>query len=274
MARLEALNWRAGCVCLAAAGLGVAFFAPSLRADTAQTNAAPKQAATAPAPSAPQAKAPATNTVAAPRTPDTFNRYGKIWAPSDDAAHPIRLNVQFPGVGEVKIPSEDELLVRDKLDQLTTLSDAEIHKQLDQWPPYSKMKLGDQGQLLMRIQQFREQRTRVAMQAAHDMGLLTLTNDQKAHFEKEYWDKTLKMDHELVKQFDPVYKASEQKLQDELYREFSVIAPTPAANKPPAAAPPTNNISLANKLAAPSASAPQIKDTTSGQQPMAQGPPR
>jgi len=103
--------------------------------------------------------------------PDTFNRYGKIWAPSDDVAHPIKLNVQFPGIGDMKIPSADELNVRDKLEQLATLSDADIHKQLDQWPPYSKMKLGDQGQLLLRIQAFKEQRTHIAMDKAQALGL-------------------------------------------------------------------------------------------------------
>jgi hypothetical protein len=221
--------------------MGLTPFSPSLRADSAVTNAAP-QAATAPA------QKPAANTAAVPRPPDTFNRYGKIWAPSDDVTHPIKLNVQFPGVGEMKIPSQEELQVRDKLEQLATLSDADIHKQLDQWPPYSKMKLGDQGQLLERIQAFRDLRTRVALQKAHDMGLLTLTNDQKVRFEKEYWDKRLQMDHDLAKPFEPVFRARAQKLQDDLYREF---APVPLAkNNPPAA--------------------PQLKDTTTGQQPAAQ----
>jgi hypothetical protein len=256
MARFVPLNLRAGCLGLAA-GMGAVFCPVVLRADTPMTNAAPAPV-----------KPTATNAAGTPRPPDTFDRYGKIWAPSDDAAHPIKLNVQFPGVGEMKIPSQEELQVRDKLEQLATLSDADIHKQLDQWPPYTKMKLGDQGQLLSRIQAFRDLRTKVAMQKAHDMGLLTLTNDQKAHFEKEYWDKRLQMDHELAKQFIPVFKAREQKLEDELFREFSSIPQAPLAKNPapPPAVPPTNN------PATPPAPVVQMKDASTGQQPVAQAP--
>ena len=49
----------------------------------------------------------------------------------------------------------------------------------------------------------------------------SLTPDQKARFEKEYWDKRLQMDHELAKQFEPILKAREQKLREDLFREFS-----------------------------------------------------
>jgi hypothetical protein len=159
--------------------------------------------------------------VAPPSPPDTFNRYGKIWVPSNDIAHPLKLNLQFPGIGEMKIPSQDELNVRDKLEQLATLSDADIRTQLDQWPPYAKMKLGDEGQMLVRIQQFKDLRTKTAAQKAHDLGLLTLTPDQKQQFEKDYWDKQLQMDRELAQQFEPILKARQQKMWGELFREFS-----------------------------------------------------
>ncbi len=206
--------------------------------ETGTTNAAPaapKAPVVAPANSS--AKPPVPPQAPPPPVPDTFNRYGKIWAPSDDVAHPIKLSVQFPGVGEMKIPSQDELNVRDKLEQLAVLSDDDIRAQLALWPPYAKMKLADEGQLLMRIQQFKEQRTKVAMDKARDLGLLnSLTPDQKAKFEKEYWDKRLKMDHEMAKQFEPILKAREQKLQDELFREFSMPGTAiPAPPKPPAA---------------------------------------
>jgi len=146
---------------------------------------------------------------------------------------------KFPGVGEMKVPSQDELNVRDKLEQLAVLSDDDIRAQLALWPPYAKMKLADEGQLLIRIQQFKEQRTKIAMDKARDLGLLnSLTPDQKVKFEKEYWDKRLKMDHEMAKQFEPILKAREQKLQDELFREFSMpgtAIPAPPPPKPPAA---------------------------------------
>jgi len=43
---------------------------------------------------------------------DSFDRYGKIWAPSNDVAHPLQLNARFPGVNEIKIPSQEELTDR------------------------------------------------------------------------------------------------------------------------------------------------------------------
>ena len=72
------------------------------------------------------------------------------------------------------------------------------------------------------------------------MGLLTLTPDQQAHFEKEYWDKRLKMDQDLAKQFEPIFKAREQTMRDELYREYSALPAGPLAQvpKPPAPAAP------------------------------------
>lgn len=216
-------------------------------------------------PSTPVAKAPPTPKVAKsqapvvppppPPFPDTYNKYGKIIAPSDDVAHPIKLNVQFPGVGEIKIPSQEELNVRDKLEQLATLSDADIRAQLELWPPFAKMKLGDEGQLLMRIQQFKDQRMRIAMDKARELGIFnTLTPDQKVKFEKEYWDKRLQMDRELAKQFEPVFKARDQKMREELFREFSTTSTNLPGAKPPAPAKPGTPPPAQAKSPAPAAS--------------------
>jgi hypothetical protein len=60
----------------------------------------------------------------------------------------------------------------------------------------------------------------------------SLTPDQKARFEKEYWDKKLQMDHDLAKQFEPIMKARDQKLREDLFREFSTpgsVVPAPPA---------------------------------------------
>ena len=248
--------------------------ATELRAEspTASTNAAPKTASaptgvskTAPTPPAPTAT---TNTAAkpAPPVPDSFNRYGKIWVPSSDVAHPLQLNTHFPGVSEIRIPSQDDLNDRDKLEQLTMLSDAEIHKQLDQWPPYSKMKLGDQGQLLLHIQMFREQRTKIAMDKAHELGILdTMTPDQKVRFEKDYWDQRRQMDHDEVKQMEPILKTWEQKMDEELFSKYSSASPGPVvqAPKPPAPGQPPAN----KPPQAPAPTAPQIKAAASAPAP-------
>ena len=204
----------------------------------------PPAPATPPAPNTAKPPVPAAP-APPPPIPNTLDLYGKIWAPSNDVAHPLKLQLPFPNIGEIKVPSQDELNARDKLEELATLSDADIHAKLDEWPPYGKMSLHDQGALLQRIQDFRDYRTKVAVEKAHQFGLLTLTPDQQAQFEKDYWDKRLKMERDLAKQFTGILKDKEQKMGQELFREFSasnassppsmVPPPTPA---PPAAAAP------------------------------------
>jgi hypothetical protein len=225
-----------------------------------------------PAPMAPAQATPAPAKAAAVvPVPDSLGRYGKILTLGDQTAHPLKLRLPFPNVGEIKVPNKDELNMRDKLEQLAKLSDAEIHNQLEKWPAYGKMSLRDQGTMLQRIQDFRDYRTKVALGKAHDIGLLTLTPDQKIRFEGEYWDKQLQVDRDLAKQFEPILRAREQKLQDELFREFSSADPGPRAQplKPPV-----------KKLAQASASVAQAKATPStnssldpaSPQPMAQTP--
>lgn len=194
-------------------------------------NSAPVTAA----PAAPPAKPP-------PVVPeDYFARYGKILSPNNQPPYPFKLTMPAPGFGEVKIPSKEELGMREKLERLAMLSDAEINTQLQQWPAFSKMSLGDQGAMLTRIQQFRDFRSKMAAMKAHQLGLLTLNPQQQAKFQQEYWDKRLAMDHQLAQQFEPVYKAADQKLNEDLYREFS--SPGALANKPAPAAPPGAKIS-------------------------------
>jgi hypothetical protein len=231
----------------------MAGFSTSLQA---QQPMAPMQATPAPV------TAPATN--AAPALPpDTFAQYGKIVAPSDQVAHPLKLKLPFPGVGEVKVPTQDELNMRAKLEQLAKLSDADIRLQLEKWPAFSKMSLRDEGAMLQRIQDFRDYHLNVAKAKAHDMGLLTLLPDQQARFEEDYWDKRLQMDRDLAKQFEPIFKAREQKLKDELFREFSSVSPGPLAQAPkPPQSPPSVTQSKASATSADSASP----------QPMAQAP--
>ena len=182
--------------------------------------------------------APATKQPPPAPTPaeDYFARYGKILSPNNQAPYPFKLTMPAPGFGEVKIPNGGELAMREKLERLAMLSDAEIRDQLEKWPAYSKMSLGDQGAMLTRIQQFRDFRTKMAAMKAHQLGLLTLNPQQQARFEQEYWDKRLQMDHQLAQQFEPAYKAADQKLNEDLYREFS--SPGGLANKPPASPPP------------------------------------
>src|SRR5260221_7814896 len=165
---------------LAAGVLGgsACLFAP-LRADAPGASMEAKSAPVS-APPATDKAAPANMTNAAPVIPpllpqDTIGRFGKIFTPSDEMSHPLKLNMPFPGVGEVKVPSQDELNMREKLEQLATMSDADLRAQLEQWPAYGRMNLKDEGVMLQRIQDFRDHHTRVAQDRAHKLGLVDLT---------------------------------------------------------------------------------------------------
>jgi hypothetical protein len=263
MARFVSLKIRVGGGGLLAAGFGLLVsFGTSARAQ-APMQPEPAMAPAAAATNAAPVPAPApAKSVAPPPHQDTMGRYGKILAPGNEVAHPLILKMPFPGVGEIKVPKPDELDMRRKLEELAKLSDDDIRKQLLAWPAFSKMSLHDEGSMLQRIQDFRNYRTNIAMAKAREMGLLsTLTPEQKLKFEKDYWDKRLKLDQDLDKQFLPIYQAHEQKLEDELFREFSSAAPGPKppapANKPPPPAP-----------VKPVVSSPQLTNTA----PIAQAP--
>jgi hypothetical protein len=164
---------------------------------------------------------------------DDFQKYGKIIAPGTEPAHPLKLEMPLPDVGQIKIPSQGELDMRAKLEHLITMSDDEIRQALAKWPAFDKMSLADEGAMLMRIQQFKDRRAKIAQDRAHALGLLTLKPDQLARFEQEYWDKRLQIDRDMAKQFEPIFQARETQIEEQLYREFS----TPGKPVPPPAAP-------------------------------------
>lgn len=195
---------------------------------SAQTPAPTNAPPSAPKPAVPPAPPPLV---------DYYVRYGKILKPNDQAGYPFKLNMPFPGLGEVKVPSNEELDMRVKIEQLATLSDDEIRQQLIQWPAFSKMSLVDDGAMLARIQTFRDYRHKMAQDEAHRLGL-TLNPEQQTRFENDYWNRKLQMDRQLAQQLGAAFKAAQQKLNEDLYREFSTPGPLvkapPAPPKPPA----------------------------------------
>jgi hypothetical protein len=171
---------------------------------------------------------------------DDITRYGKILKPADHLPYPFKLSMPFPGFGEIKVPTRDELDMRMKLEQLATLSDQQIRDQLAKWPGFTTMSLSDEGTMLSRIEQFREYRNNMALVKAKQLGLLTLTTAQQAKFEKEYWTEQLQADRQLAQQLEPLVKAREQKLDEKLFRDFSspqTIAQGPKPGPPPAIKP-------------------------------------
>ncbi|MCE0496758.1 MAG: hypothetical protein LV481_02255 [Methylacidiphilales bacterium] len=256
MARFFVLSLR---FFLAAAACLISGF-PGLMADPSasmMTNAPPANVKPPPATASTKPGAPA------PPVPpqDPYNRYGNILQQGVEVAHPLRLGMlPFPDVGEIKVPNQDQLASREKLEALAALSDDQIRDQLSKWPPFTKMSLRDEAMMLSRIQDFRDYRAKVAQKVAHDLGLLTLTPEQEARFEKEYWNKRLPMERDLAKQFEPILKQRQMQLGEALYREFSSPNGPPAQPpKPPAPA----------KPAAPLASTQTAQAGTNSSQPPA-----
>jgi hypothetical protein len=247
----------AGCACT----LGFLLSCVAVSATPPLTNAPsgkpPAKPSAPPTPAVTTAKPPATNAapVLPPAMQNTLGRYGNIVTPGDQAAYPLRLRLPSPNESEVRIPKPDDLIKRAKLEALANLSDDEIRKQLEAWPAYTKMSLRDQAMMLVRIQDFRDYHAKFALQKARDMGLSTLTPAQQAKFEKEYWDQRLKLDQDLAKQFQPIYQAREQTMNDQLFREFSSAMPAPA---PPAPKPGPKPVQPAQPLAATTNAAPMV----------------
>jgi hypothetical protein len=202
-------------------------------AQTAPMEMAPAQPAANPAP------APPPKPVIPPVPVDYFQRYGKIIAPGTEPSHPLSLKMPFPDVGQVKIPTAEETALRDKLERLTTMSDDDIRKDLAEWPAFEQMSLSDEGAMLTRIQMFKDYRTKQAQACAKSLGLLTLNPAQMEKFTGEYWEKRLQMDRDLSKQFEPIYKARESQMEEQLFREYSTPMKPGVAQKPAAKPQPT-----------------------------------
>jgi hypothetical protein len=264
MARHVPLGLRSAVPGLRAFAFGLGLLAGCDLLLNAQTTPATNAPPVKPQHVAANVKPPATNAPPLPpNLQNTLGRYGNIVLPGDQVAYPLKLRLPNPNDDEIRVPSQDDLVKRAKLEALASLSDDDIRKELAAWPAYNKMSLRDQGAMLQRIQEFREYHARVALQKARELGLSTLTPAQQAKFEKEYWDKRLKMDQQLVNQLRPLYQAGEQRMNDDLFREFSsaMPAPAPPAPKPPAKPPqnPPKPVATAGSTltnAAPIAQAP------------------
>jgi hypothetical protein len=267
MARFFTLNLRMiplVAVASLTAGFPALVAAPG-SASPAPTNAAPVNAS---APAGSQPGAAANKPKPPPPPPQTvFNRYGDILQPGAEPAHPVRLAMPLTDIGEIKVPTQDELRMREKLEQLATLSDDQIRSQLSKWPPFTKMSLRDEGMMLARIQDFRDHRAKLALQEAHDLGLCNLTPEQQARFEKDYWNKRLPMERDLATQFDLLLKQRQAQLSEELCREFSPPNGSPVKNPPPG---PAKAISpaVANKPSSPTPTQTAQAGTSSPQPPV------
>lgn len=202
-----------------------------------------------------------------PIPPSYYDRYGHIVSASDDPTHPVKLNLPGPGVGELRLPTKDELDLREKLERLSGLTDAEIRAELEKWPPYQKMNLYDQGSMLQKIQQFRDYRSRVALDKSKQLGLtLDPNSEQMRRFTNEFWAKKLAMDRQFIQQFTSAYNQQDEQLKETLFREYSTPSPLPPPSKKATAAPPPKPSAQASTSAPPLPPTGAAKPAANGQE--------
>jgi hypothetical protein len=147
----------------------------------------------------------------------------------------VRLNFPFAWVGELKLPTKDEISSRDKLEFLGDMSDQQIRDELEKWPPFNGMSIGDQGRMLVRIQEFKDRRSKLAQDEQQKLNLTNLSPTDQANFKKVFWQMRREIDDDLIADFQARYDAKQAELDHALVSKFTplLISPTPTPTKTP-----------------------------------------
>jgi cell division septation protein DedD len=119
------------------------------------------------------------------------------------------------------------------LEFLDDLTDQQIRSELEKWQPYNSMTLGDQGRMLMRIQEFRDRRTKIAQDEAQKLSLNNLAPADQLAFKKMFWQLQRQVDDQLITEFQSQYDAKEHEMEHALIAKFAPLVPprTPTAVK-------------------------------------------
>lgn len=117
------------------------------------------------------------------------------------------------------MPGKNELEIREKLETLANLSPQQLDAELQKWPRYQQMDLGERAKILQRIQEFKDRRRKAAENKARELGL-KLTPEQFSAFEKEYSGKRSRADRQLWQEMEPRRKALDQQINAELRQQF------------------------------------------------------
>ncbi|VVM08148.1 hypothetical protein MAMC_01991 [Methylacidimicrobium cyclopophantes] len=110
--------------------------------------------------------------------------------------------------------------MRQKIVPLLELPDDRLLEELQKWPRFQKMNLEQKGRLLERIARMRVERVRAAEREAKRLGL-TLSEDQRAAFQRQYWQRREEMIRQLWKETEGRRKALREQLDKELKTEFA-----------------------------------------------------
>lgn len=151
--------------------------------------------------------------------------------PMAPANAPANAQAGEPGKKPAFMGGKWELEMKEKLETLVKLSPQQLDDELQKWPRYQQMDLGERAKLLQRIQEFKDRRRKQAENKARDLGL-KLTPEQFAVFEEKFWDKRLHADRQLWQEMEPRRKQLEQQLNSELKQEFALYLTPPPPPKP------------------------------------------
>lgn len=129
------------------------------------------------------------------------------------------LRAEQPAAG-APAPEEGRWEVRQKIVQLLELPDDRLLAELEKWPRFQKMELGQKGRFLERIARMRAERQRAAEREAERLGL-QLSGERKEAFEREYWQRREEIARQLWKETEGQRKTLREKLEKELKAEFA-----------------------------------------------------
>lgn len=117
-------------------------------------------------------------------------------------------------------PEHQRWVVKQKIIGLLELPDDRLLAELEKWPRFQEMKLEQKGRFLERIARIRAERIRAADQEAERLGL-TLSEDQRATFRRQYWQRREEMARQLWKETEGQRKSLREQLEKELKAQFA-----------------------------------------------------
>jgi hypothetical protein len=117
-------------------------------------------------------------------------------------------------------PDHQRWVVKQKIIGLLELPDDRLLAELGKWPRFQEMNLEQKGRFLERIARMRAERIRAADREAERLGL-TLSEDQRATFRRQYWQRREEMARQLWKETEGQRKSLREQLEKELKAQFA-----------------------------------------------------
>lgn len=105
---------------------------------------------------------------------------------------------------------------------LTMISKEELRAKLEDWPPYQKFSEPQKVRLVERIEEFRDQARKEALEVAQDFQLAVRPENQE-EFIRRYWMEKLGIEKTLREELSPLKKRLEDEAKKRLEKDFKKI---------------------------------------------------